>query len=152
MSNSCPWSDAHGQQQYSNRLLYLTDDWLALMATNCAKKHSPHKYATSTSLDSWHKEGLGPWILAASAKFWPYHLCDSAKIKIHQTRLHISSLRLFSFGEPVPTTAWTFYFWLIEEEPNMVFCCCNHSSHVHSSKMLSCSFQFSRVGIWFVQF
>ena len=88
-----PWRDAHGQQQYSNRLWHSSDDWLVLTSSKWAKK------TLSTPLHHRHQPGmltqgrLGPWIHAVGAKFWPYHLYASAKInKINQTRLRFSSL------------------------------------------------------------
>ena len=60
----------------------------------------------------------------------------SAKIQIHQTRIHFSIFQLSSFNEPVPTSASDICSWLTGLEPDVVVCCCSSST----SRFNVCSF------------
>lgn len=64
-----------------------------------------------------------------------------SRIKIHQSRLCISSFPLSSSDELVPTATSAFCFWLTVMEPDMIFCCC--SSSVSRFNMLCIPICFS---------
>lgn len=75
VSNNTPWP------WHSNH------DWLVLRGTKAAKKTTPRRSTSSSSLYR-----PGPWIHAGDNKFRVHHLCISAEIKLHQSRLRYSIL------------------------------------------------------------
>jgi len=100
------------------------------LAKGVTWKHSPHYY-TTTSL--WlTQQRLGPWIHAAEAKNWRYHLHLSRNPHLCVFAV-FSCPGLVSLCPLLPQIIWS---WLTGVEPNMVFCCC--SSFTSRFNMLKC--------------
>ena len=108
MGTLWPWRDAHGQQQYSNRLWHSSDDWLVLI------------------LDGWRKAGRVHGFML----LLPYHLYASAEIEIHQTRRPFSSLQLSSCPACVPLQPQLWVLGWQKLNPTWCFCRCSPSTPI----------------------
>ena len=144
MGTLWPWMDAHGQQQYSNRLWHSSDDWLVLTGPKCAKKTFPHHYTTATSLDCWHKAGWVHGFMLLAPNSDPDHLYASTEFEIHQTRLSFFQFSTVQFWWAHAHCSLSFLFLADRSGTRrMVFCCCSPSASrfdmLVNSEMLFCS-------------
>lgn len=117
-----PWSDdAHGQKQYSDRLILSKGAWLILRGPVCGNKTFPTPLHHHLQAELLIRDRLGPWVQILNVA--PEN--ETPPASWHFIR---PDLKLSSFGKPVPTVALESCSWLTRVKPDVVFCYCSPSA------------------------